>query len=74
MSKNDEHKLCIGSPGGGMSFYSKQILLNSIDVDFMEGKRVIVIDLEEEYKKLTETMGGKVINKNSNGKINIYDL
>jgi len=62
----------LGKSGGGKSFYVKleALRLLMMDVD------VIIIDPENEYKKLSESMGGEfvVFSTSSTYKINPFDL
>ncbi len=58
--------------GAGKSYFVKLEVLRSL----MFGAQVIVIDPEQEYKKLAESVGGEYINFSSNSpvKINPFDL
>lgn len=66
------NSVILGKSGGGKSFFVKleALRLLMMDVD------VIIIDPENEYKKLTETMGGEfvVFSTTSQYKINPFDL
>ncbi|AGJ90712.1 Mbov_0397 family ICE element conjugal transfer ATPase [Mycoplasma putrefaciens] len=57
--------LVLGTTGSGKSTLLNKILLFSISLD----KKLIIFDVESEYKRLTEKFGGKWINL-SNGKVN----
>ncbi|MFA5135914.1 MAG: ATP-binding protein [Patescibacteria group bacterium] len=66
------NSVILGKSGGGKSFFVKleALRLLMMDVD------VIIIDPENEYRKLTETMGGEfvVFSTTSQYKINPFDL
>jgi len=66
------NSVILGKSGGGKSFYVKleALRLLMMDVD------VIIIDPENEYKKLSESMGGEFVmfSNNSEYKINPFDL
>ena len=66
------NSVILGKSGGGKSFYVKleTLRLLMMDVD------VIIIDPENEYQKLTQSMGGEflVFSNSSPHKINPFDL
>lgn len=66
------NSVILGKSGGGKSFYVKleALRLLMMDVD------VIIIDPENEYKKLSDSMGGEFVmfSNNSQYKINPFDL
>ena len=66
------NSVILGKSGGGKSFFVKleALRLLMMDID------VIIIDPENEYRKLTETMGGEfvVFSTTSQYKINPFDL
>ncbi len=66
------NEVILGKSGGGKSFYVK---LESLRL-LMMGVDVIIIDPENEYKKLTEAMGGEFFefSMSSPHKINPFDL
>ena len=66
------NSVILGKSGGGKSFYVK---LESMRL-LMMGTDVIIIDPENEYKKLTESMGGEFFefSVSSAHKINPFDL
>lgn len=61
-----------GKSGSGKSFFEKLEILRSL----MFGVEVIVIDPEEEYRRMSEALGGTYINFhfNTEAKINPFDL
>lgn len=61
-----------GKSGSGKSFFEKLEILRSL----MFETEVIVIDPEEEYKRMCETLGGTYINLslNTSTKLNPFDL
>jgi type IV secretory pathway VirB4 component len=66
------NSVILGKSGGGKSFLVKLETLRL----FMMGIDVIIIDPENEYKKLTESIGGEFVEFSSNSqyKINPFDL
>lgn len=66
------NSVILGKSGGGKSFLVK---LESLRL-LMMGVDVLIIDPENEYKKLTESVGGEfvVFSSNSQYKINPFDL
>ena len=66
------NSLVFATSGAGKSFAVKLEILRSL----MLGVGVIVIDPEQEYKVLADTLGGTYINMslNSNNRINPFDL
>lgn len=70
---SENANMCVfAKSGGGKSFAVKLEILRSL----MMGTDVIVLDPENEYKALVDTVGGTYINisLNSNEKINPFDL
>ena len=66
------NSVILGKSGGGKSFFVKMEALRLL----MMGVDVIILDPENEYKKLTESMGGEfvVFSTTSQYKINPFDL
>ncbi len=66
------NSVILGKSGGGKSFFVKMEALRLL----MMGIDVIIIDPENEYKKLSESMGGEfvVFSTTSQYKINPFDL
>ncbi len=66
------NSVILGKSGGGKSFFVK---LESLRL-LMMGIDVLIIDPENEYQKLTESVGGEfvVFSNNSQFKINPFDL
>jgi type IV secretory pathway VirB4 component len=66
------NSLVFATSGAGKSYAVKLEILRSL----MMGVNVIVIDPEQEYKILADTLGGSYINMslNSNNRINPFDL
>lgn len=64
--------LVFATSGAGKSYYVKLEILRSL----MLGVSIIVIDPEQEYKVLSDTLGGAYINMslNSTNRINPFDL
>ncbi|MBP9779325.1 DUF87 domain-containing protein [Candidatus Gracilibacteria bacterium] len=70
---SENANMCVfAKSGGGKSFAVKLEILRSL----MMGTDVIVLDPENEYRALVDTVGGSYINinLNSNEKINPFDL
>ncbi|MGB9882953.1 MAG: VirB4-like conjugal transfer ATPase, CD1110 family [Microgenomates group bacterium] len=68
----NSNSVILGKSGGGKSFLVKLETLRLL----MMGVEVIIIDPENEYEKLTKTMGGEfiVFSSSSQYKINPFDL
>lgn len=68
----NSNSVILGKSGGGKSFLVKLETLRLL----MMGVEVIIIDPENEYKKLTDSMGGEfiVFSTSSQFKINPFDL
>jgi len=66
------NSVILGKSGGGKSFFVKMEAFRLL----MMGVDVIILDPENEYKKLTESMGGEfvVFSTTSQYKINPFDL
>ncbi|MCX6730608.1 MAG: ATP-binding protein [Candidatus Roizmanbacteria bacterium] len=66
------NSVILGKSGGGKSFFVKMEAFRLL----MMGIEVIILDPENEYKKLTESMGGEfvVFSTTSQYKINPFDL
>ena len=71
-SLENANSVVFGKSGGGKSYMVKLEALRSL----MFGTEIIIIDPEEEYKTLAETIGGENIefSFNSPAKINPFDL
>ena len=71
-SLENSNMVCFAKSGSGKSYFVKLEALRSL----MFGTQVIVIDPEQEYKRLAEAVGGEYINFSSESpvKINPFDL
>lgn len=71
-SLENANEVVLGKSGGGKSYLIKLEALRSL----MFGTEVLVIDPEEEYRSLTEAVGGEYIDFsfNSPARINPFDL
>lgn len=69
---NNANSIIFAQSGSGKSYASKVEILRQL----MQGTRVIVIDPEREYKRLTESVGGTYIKLSTQPKqkINPFDL
>lgn len=71
-SLENANEIVFGKSGAGKSFLIKLEIMRQ----FMMGTEVIVVDPEGEYGTLTKTLGGELVEFNSNSpvKINPFDL
>jgi len=46
----------LAKAGGGMNFRAKEVMVRSV----LEGKEVIIIDPEKEYRLIAEQLGGTI--------------
>lgn len=71
-SLHNANSITFAQSGAGKSYTTKVEILRQL----MQGTRVIVIDPEREYKRLTESVGGTYIklSAKSKQKINPFDL
>lgn len=71
-SLHNANSITFAQSGAGKSYTTKVEILRQL----MQGTRVIVIDPEQEYKRLTESVGGTYIklSAKSRQKINPFDL
>ena len=69
---NNANSIVFAQSGSGKSYATKVEILRQL----MQGTKVIVIDPEREYKRLSESVGGTYIklSAKSNEKINPFDL
>lgn len=71
-SLENANLVCFAKSGAGKSYFIKLEALRSL----MFGTQVIILDPEQEYKKLAESVGGEYVNFSSGSpvKINPFDL
>ncbi|NJM40817.1 MAG: hypothetical protein HC853_08620, partial [Anaerolineae bacterium] len=64
--------IIVGSPGGGKSFWMK----DAIEQYVLDGARVFVLDIEDEYRLLCDDLGGAYLDMGSDSehKINVLDV
>ncbi len=66
----NSNAIILGSSGSGKSVTTYKLVLN----DYLNGNKIFIIDPEQEYLKLVDELGGKILDMGGNGKYKINPL